>query len=84
MTLTLVGFLLVAPSVASLCLVVALVAAIQVQVRFEELHLLAHQGDAYRHYAARVGRFVPWWGRIGSPPRPTTEFDNSRIPEVPR
>ncbi|MBW1881504.1 MAG: isoprenylcysteine carboxylmethyltransferase family protein [Deltaproteobacteria bacterium] len=82
MTLTLGGFLLVAPSLASLCLVAVLVASIQVQVRFEELHLLARQGDAYRRYAARVGRFVPWWGRIGSSPRPTSEADSSRTPEV--
>jgi len=33
-------------------------------VRVEEAHLLAIYGEAYRAYAARVGRFVPWIGRL--------------------
>src|SRR5438128_6320336 len=33
-------------------------------VRVEESHLLATYGDAYRAYAARVGRFLPWVGRL--------------------
>ena len=42
---------------------VVLLAAIQVQVRaVEEPYLLAVHGDAYRDYAARVGRFVPGVG----------------------
>jgi hypothetical protein len=43
---------------------VALV-AIEIQVRLvEEPYLLKTHGDAYRRYAARVGRFVPWIGRV--------------------
>jgi protein-S-isoprenylcysteine O-methyltransferase Ste14 len=84
MTLTLGGFLLVAPSGASLCLVLALVAAIHVQVRFEEHHLLALHGDTYRGYAARVGRFAPWWGRLGSTPRSTSESSSSQTSEAMR
>jgi len=33
-------------------------------VRVEEAHLLATYGDAYRAYAARVGRFLPGVGRL--------------------
>jgi len=33
-------------------------------IRVEEPHLLAIYGDAYRAYAARVGRFLPWMGRL--------------------
>lgn len=40
-------------------------AGIQMQVRaVEEPHLLATHGQAYAHYAARVGRFLPWIGRL--------------------
>jgi len=33
------------------------------QARLEEQHLARVHGEAYRAYAARVGRFVPWMGR---------------------
>lgn len=34
------------------------------QVRLEEEHLLRLHGQTYRAYASRVGRFVPWIGRL--------------------
>jgi len=38
--------------------------ALELQVRgVEEPHLASVHGAAYRDYAARVGRFVPWLGR---------------------
>jgi protein-S-isoprenylcysteine O-methyltransferase Ste14 len=39
------------------------------QSRVEDELLAAKFGDEYRHYAARVGRFVPRLG-ILTPPRP--------------
>src|SRR5207249_9375380 len=33
-------------------------------IHVEEPHLLAIYGDAYRAYAARVGRFLPGMGRL--------------------
>ena len=48
------------------------VAAVAVQVRtrrVEEPYLLAAHGEDYRRYAAGVGRFVPWTGRIPAPAR---------------
>ena len=44
---------------------VLLVASIQLQVRrVEEPYLLRTHGDAYRAYAAQVGRFIPGVGMI--------------------
>ena len=37
---------------------------LQVQARLEEAHLLQHHGAAYAAYCARVGRFLPFTGRI--------------------
>jgi protein-S-isoprenylcysteine O-methyltransferase Ste14 len=57
--------LLVVPNVLSVLALVALTAAIELQVRLvEEPYLLRTHGDAYRRYAAVVGRFVPGLGRL--------------------
>ena len=37
---------------------------VAMQARFEEKHLEAMHGDAYRAYAARTGRFVPGIGKL--------------------
>ena len=60
----LLGVVLVIPCAASLLLGSAAAAAIAFHTRLEERHLLALHGDAYRAYAARVGRFVPGIGRL--------------------
>ena len=63
MAVSSVGLFLLAPTIAATAATVVLLAAIQVQVRaVEEPYLLAVHGDAYRDYAARVGRFVPGVG----------------------
>ena len=60
----LVGVTLVIPCTASVLLGSAAAAAIAIHTRLEERHLLALHGDAYRAYAAGVGRFVPGLGRL--------------------
>jgi protein-S-isoprenylcysteine O-methyltransferase Ste14 len=60
----LLGVTLVIPCAASVLLGSAAAAAIAIHTRLEERHLLALHGDAYRAYAARVGRFVPGVGRL--------------------
>jgi protein-S-isoprenylcysteine O-methyltransferase Ste14 len=63
MVITALGLAMSIPNVISIIGVVALVAAIQAQVRLvEEPYLLSTHGTAYRGYAQRVGRFAP---RIG-------------------
>jgi protein-S-isoprenylcysteine O-methyltransferase Ste14 len=53
------------PNVVALAGLVALLIALEIQVRLvEERHLLRAHGDSYRQYAARVGRFVPGLGRL--------------------
>ncbi len=64
---TALGLALLAPSWVSLLGLVGLVAALELQVRVvEEPYLLKVHGRAYADYAARVGRFAPGIGRLGS------------------
>jgi len=59
------GLVLLVPNTVALIGLAALVLALEIQVRLvEEPYLLSRHGDAYRQYAARVGRFVPGLGRL--------------------
>ena len=60
----LAGMLLAVPCLGTLSLWVAALVAVSRQTRLEERHLLALHGDAYRDYAAKVGRFLPAIGRL--------------------
>jgi protein-S-isoprenylcysteine O-methyltransferase Ste14 len=62
------GITLLVPNVVAVAGWTALVVALELTVRFvEERHLLRAHGRAYAEYAARVGRFVPGWGRLRAP-----------------
>jgi|SRR6185436_556109 len=62
---TVLGLVLMVPSVLALAAIFCLVTALELQVRLvEEPHLMRTHGDAYSKYAARVGRFVPGLGLI--------------------
>jgi len=59
------GLALLVPNVVALAGLAALWIALEIQVRLvEEPYLLRAHGDAYREYAARVGRFIPGFGRL--------------------
>jgi len=59
------GLALLVPNVVALVGLATLWVALEIQVRLvEEPYLLRAHGDAYRQYAARVGRFVPGLGRM--------------------
>lgn len=59
------GITLVTPNVVALIGFALLVTTIELQVRaVEEPYLRSVHGDAYRHYLASVGRFVPALGRV--------------------
>jgi protein-S-isoprenylcysteine O-methyltransferase Ste14 len=59
------GFALLVPTWLGFTAVVAIALGLELQVRaVEEPYLLRTHGDAYRAYAARVGRFVPRIGRL--------------------
>lgn len=65
MLLTGAGFVALTPNALALAGFVALLAGIELQVRFvEEPHLLRLHGERYRIYARRVGRFVPSFGTL--------------------
>jgi protein-S-isoprenylcysteine O-methyltransferase Ste14 len=65
MLVTSLGLMMTIPNVLSVAGVVVLIGALEVQVRFvEEPYLVAAQGDGYRAYARRVGRFAPCLGRL--------------------
>ena len=60
-----IGITLVTPNLVACAGLILLVASIQLQVRrVEEPYLLRTHGDAYRAYAAQVGRFIPGVGLI--------------------
>lgn len=66
MALVTVGLVAIVPSVVSFAGLLALLVALELQVRIvEEPYLLRTQGDSYAIYAQRVGRFVPGVGRLG-------------------
>jgi protein-S-isoprenylcysteine O-methyltransferase Ste14 len=59
------GFGLMVPTWLAFAAVVVIALALELQVRVsEEPYLIRTHGDAYRAYAARVGRFIPGIGRI--------------------
>ncbi len=60
-----IGLVLMVPSVLAGAALIALLFAVELQVRVvEEPYLLRAQGGSYREYAFRTGRFVPGLGRI--------------------
>lgn len=62
------GVVLMVPTWVSVLALVALVAAVQLQVRVvEEPYLRAVHGADYDAYAARAGRFLPGIGRLAAP-----------------
>ena len=62
---TAAGMALLVPNLLAAAMLAAFVAALQVQVRLvEEPYLQRVHGAAYRRYAARTGRFLPWIGRL--------------------
>jgi protein-S-isoprenylcysteine O-methyltransferase Ste14 len=64
---TVIGLALMVPNIIAVAMLVAVVLAIEIQVRFvEEPYLLGVYGDGYRSYAARTGRFLPGIGRLRS------------------
>jgi len=60
----LAGVACLAPAWWSIAGVLAALAAIRLQVIWEERHLLRLHGQPYQDYAARTGRFVPGLGRL--------------------
>jgi protein-S-isoprenylcysteine O-methyltransferase Ste14 len=65
MTLASAGLVLVSPNALAVTSLMALLVALEIQVRaVEEPYLERTHGDAYRRYAASTGRFVPGIGRL--------------------
>ncbi len=76
---TVFGLVLMVPSVVAIAGFIALVVALELQVRLvEEPYLLQVHGNAYADYAARVGRFVPGLGLVAADSRPPSST-NARI-----
>ncbi|MEV8533977.1 isoprenylcysteine carboxylmethyltransferase family protein [Streptomyces sp. NPDC051211] len=64
MAVTAVGLALMVPNAVAVLALIALVVAVQLQVRIvEEPYLAAVHGALYADYAARAGRFLPGVGR---------------------
>ena len=64
MLLATLGLVLLVPNIASILALLALVIALEIQVRLvEEPYLLQTHGEDYRRYGAGTGRFLPGIGR---------------------
>jgi protein-S-isoprenylcysteine O-methyltransferase Ste14 len=61
---TLAGLGALQPTWISVVVLLVTIVSLHNQVVAEEAYLLAAYGDAYRHYARRVGRFLPGLGRL--------------------
>jgi protein-S-isoprenylcysteine O-methyltransferase Ste14 len=60
---TVLGLVLMVPSILAVAAICALFVGLELQVRLvEEPYLLKAHGEEYASYAARVGRFVPGMG----------------------
>jgi protein-S-isoprenylcysteine O-methyltransferase Ste14 len=75
MFLTLAGVVLISPAVWTLAGGAVAVVVVSLQVRLEERNLASIHGNTYIRYASRVGRFVPWLGRL----RPRGEIRTSGV-----
>ena len=64
MFLTLAGVVLIAPAPWTLIGSAVALILVSLQVRLEERNLVKLHGAAYTAYAAQVGRFVPWLGKL--------------------
>jgi protein-S-isoprenylcysteine O-methyltransferase Ste14 len=65
MLVTATGLTMTIPNIISIIGLLALLAALETQVRLvEEPYLLNTHGDTYRTYARQVGRFTPGLGHI--------------------
>ncbi|MGW5051364.1 methyltransferase family protein [Actinokineospora sp. NPDC004072] len=65
MALAYLGLALMAPNLLAFVGLIALIVAVQLQVRLvEEPHLHRTHGPTYEHYTAHAGRFIPGIGRI--------------------
>src|SRR5215471_10643333 len=60
-----IALFLVLPNILMTCSMVAQTLGVELQVRgVEEPYLLGNHHQEYRDYATRVGRFVPFFGRL--------------------
>lgn len=65
MLITATGLAMIIPNVVSIIGLIALIAALETQVRLvEEPYLLTLHNDTYRLYARTAGRFAPGIGRL--------------------
>jgi protein-S-isoprenylcysteine O-methyltransferase Ste14 len=64
----LAGFACLSPAWWSLAILAATTIGVRIQIAHEERHLVALHGETYRTYASRIGRLVPFLGRLRAPP----------------
>jgi protein-S-isoprenylcysteine O-methyltransferase Ste14 len=57
------GYAALLPTPLSLLLLMGQLLGVRLQIAAEEEYLLRTYGEAYRSYARRVGRLLPWFGR---------------------
>jgi protein-S-isoprenylcysteine O-methyltransferase Ste14 len=58
------GYTALLPTLLSLILLAGQFVGMRLQIAAEEAYLLRTYGEGYRSYARRVGRLLPWLGRL--------------------
>lgn len=77
MALAMAGVLVMTPNAISAAALLALIAGMELQVRVvEEPYLLAVHGQDFLGYSARVGRFVPFVGRMRNTTQQSADGDH--------
>jgi protein-S-isoprenylcysteine O-methyltransferase Ste14 len=64
MIVTLVGWMLLIPTLLSFIIVIGAILNLRHQALEEEEYLIRTYGPQYEAWAREVGRFVPWFGRL--------------------
>ncbi len=62
--ITMVGWMLLIPTILSLLIIIGAMLNLRYQALEEEAYLIRRYGADYEAWARRVGRFVPWLGRL--------------------
>jgi len=64
MLAAMVGYAILVPTWISFAALILAYAGIRRQIQVEEKWLTCTYGDDYLQYASRIGRFLPWFGRL--------------------
>jgi protein-S-isoprenylcysteine O-methyltransferase Ste14 len=81
MIMSTIGMLVMMPTYIMLTLTVLALIGLNREAQLEEAHLTRMHGDAYRHFSAQTGRWLPRWQHLFGPaPAITQQLLNTPAP----